>query len=276
MKRQIYLFIGMFLLAETVYAFEGAGVIGARSGGLGKASVSLSDFWSLQNNPAGISLHQHIEAGIYFENRFLIKELALKSAGIIVPVKIGVLGLSFNQFGGSLYNENKLGLAYARSFGPMLRIGVQLDYLSTRFGEGYAGAQNITFELGVQSTLNDHITAGAFLFNPLKGKLSELTNERIPITLRFGITYHFNDKFFGIAEIEKQSDLKPALRLGMEYAINARFYARLGTSTQTDQLTFGTGISVGRLTIDISAALHQYLGTSAQAGLIYRFGPADQ
>lgn len=262
----------LFLFPVCAVAFEGAGITGSRSAAMGRVSVSLTDFWSIQNNPAGMAMQEQIAAGVYYENRFLVPELSLKSAALIVPANFGVLGLSFNQFGYSLYNENKLGLAYARSFGPLLRIGLQLDYLSTRFGGGYEGKDNVTFELGVQSEISEKVILGAFIFNPVKARLSDYTDERLPVIMRFGLTYLMSDKLIGIAEVEKNFDLDPSLRFGMEYAITETFYARAGLATNPGLFTFGAGLVLQNLHLDISASMHQVLGVSAQAGLIYRFG----
>jgi long-subunit fatty acid transport protein len=272
MRIKILLATWLGLIGITASAFEGAATIGARSAGLGRASVALSDFWSVHNNPAGMALRQQTEAGVYYENRFMMKELSLKSAAFVLPVKFGVLGLSFNQFGFSLFNENKLGLAYARSFGDYLRLGVQLDYLSTRFGEGYESADNVTFEAGVQSNLNEKMVIGAWIFNPVKAKLSSYTDERVPLIMRFGILYNFTDRFSGTAEVEKQSDRKNDLRAGLEYALTNTFFARLGLSTNPEMLTFGTGMDFGRLQLDIAASMHQVLGVSFQSGISYQFG----
>jgi hypothetical protein len=273
MRKYTILFCSLIMLHPFMLsAFEGAGIVGARSAGMGRASVSLTDFWSIQNNPAGMALQENIAAGVYYENRFLLPELSLKSAAVIVPANFGVLGLSFNQFGYSLYNENKLGIAYARSFGPMLRIGLQLDYLSTRFGNGYEGKDNVTFELGVQSQLTETVILGVFLFNPVKARLSEFTDERLPVIMRFGLTYLMTDKLIGIAEIEKNFDLDPSLRFGMEYALTDVFYTRAGLATNPGLFTFGVGIILNNLHLDIAASMHQVLGVSAQAGIIYQFG----
>jgi hypothetical protein len=272
MRIKILLLTMLGLAGIAASAFEGVGTAGARSAGMGRTSVALSDFWSVHNNPAGMALRQQTEAGVYYENRFLMKELSLKSAAFVLPVRFGVLGLSFSQFGYSMFNENKLGLAYARSFGDYLRLGVQLDYLSTRFGEGYESANNVTFEAGVQSNLNEKMVIGAWIFNPIKARLSSYTDERVPLIMRFGLLYQFTDRFSGTAEVEKQSDRQTDLRAGLEYALTTTFYARMGVSTNPEMLTLGTGMNFGRLQLDIAASMHQVLGVSFQSGISYQFG----
>jgi hypothetical protein len=260
------------VLSTSVHGFDGVGIIGGRSGGLGKASVSLTDFWAIQNNPAGMAMQKDISAGIAYENRFMLKELGLKSVAFIMPVKFGVLGLSYNQFGYNLYNENKVGLAYARAFGPRLRIGLQLDYLSTSFAEGYEGFNNVTFEFGVQSNINDKLAVGAYIFNPARVTLSEVTNERVPIILRFGISYQFTEKLLAVADIEKNFDFEPDVRIGLEYLLNETFYLRTGLAVNPGLFTFGTGMQISGLRFDVAASLHQVLGANIQGGIIYSFG----
>ncbi len=60
---------------------------GARSAALGNASVTFADFWAIQNNQAGLADFKNIAAGFYYENRFLLKELSLKSVAFVLPTK---------------------------------------------------------------------------------------------------------------------------------------------------------------------------------------------
>ena len=113
------LFVIVLLFSVNQLFAEGE-PIGARAASMGNASVSSTDIWSIFNNPAGMAKQSVFSAGVNYENRYLMKELGLKSAALLVPSRFGVLGLSFNQFGYSLYNENKIGLAYARSFGEII------------------------------------------------------------------------------------------------------------------------------------------------------------
>ncbi len=267
----ILFFFTFFIGVKSVHSFEGFSPTGARTAAMGNSSVSLTDFWSVQNNPAGMAGYAHFAAGIAYQNRFLMKELALKSAAIIAPVNFGVLGVSFNQFGYELYNENKIGLAYARSFGKVLRMGVQLDYLSANFAEGYENGSAITFEFGVQAQINEKLTAGAYIFNPIKAKLSSKTDERIPVVLRFGLSYLFTPELLGTAEIEKNFDNEASIRGGLEYYVVQKFFVRAGIVTQPNILTFGAGMDLGPVRLDLAAGVHQVLGSTIQASLVFNF-----
>ena len=64
----------LLLVASQIFATNGNDVIGSRATALGGFSTTLSDLWSTNNNQAGLGFVNELSAGIYFENRFLLKE----------------------------------------------------------------------------------------------------------------------------------------------------------------------------------------------------------
>jgi len=268
--------IPLLILLILITSFAKAGgetyPIGARQAGMGRASAALTDFWNIQNNQAGIALIDKISCGIFYENRFLINELSMKSAAVVVPTKIGVLGATFNYFGYSMCNDIKVGLVYARSFGPYFRVGVQLDYLKTTLGESYGSKSNITFELGIQSDVTENITIGAFVYNPVRVKLAEYDNEKLPAIFRFGISWKITKSLLTTLEAEKNTAINPIiLRGGIEYSIKNKFFIRAGFSTMQEIFSMGFGMKIRFIRFDISAVMHQSLGFSPQSNLVFQF-----
>src|SRR5437899_1184704 len=119
MKR-IYLAIMISITFFKAQAGNEDFPVGARSAAMANASVSLSDVWSAQHNQAGLGFVRDVSAGVYYENRFLLKELSIKGAVVALPVKGGTFGLCITNFGYSLYNENKYSLSFSKAFGDKL------------------------------------------------------------------------------------------------------------------------------------------------------------
>lgn len=267
----------LLLIISLVISFNaradgGVFPIGSRQAGMGRASVSLTDFWSCQNNQAGIALIDKTGAGIYYESRFSISQLSTKTVAVVVPTNIGVLGATFNHFGYELYSDMKVGIVYARSFGQYFRIGLQLDYLLTTIGDNYGTKSNITFELGIQSDVTKSLTIGAWVYNPVQVKLSDYNNEKIPAIFRLGIGWHVNENFLVTVEAEKNTNIAPIVfRGGLEYGFNNKFYIRGGFSTWQEIFSMGFGLNIKFLRFDISAVMHQSLGFSPQVSLIFQF-----
>ena len=268
------IYVSVFSLCISLYSIAGNEnfPVGARSAAMGNASVSLSDAWSAHHNQAGLGFLTNISAGVYYENRFLIKELSLKSGAIAIPVKAGAFGLAISNFGYSAYNENKYSLSFAKAFGEKLSIGIAMDYLTTKIAEGYGNKGVLAAEIGIQSKPLKGLTVGAHVFNPTHAKLADYNNERLPTIIRLGIDYNFSNKVTCAIESEKDISKKTVIKAGLEYKAVKEFYLRAGISTNPDLGSFGFGINLKNLKIDVSANYHQVLGVSPQFGLMYVFG----
>jgi hypothetical protein len=244
---------------------------GARSAAMGGASVALADFWSMQNNQAGLAWQEHLTAGAYYENRFLVKELSLKSAGVALPVRYGVFGLKVSHFGYEQFNESKFGLAYARKLSERFAVGVQLDYLHTSIGGDYGSHGALTFEVGLLARIDDHLSLGAHVYNPISAQMADYADERIAAVFRLGAAYAFDENLTLTAEAEKQADFDVNIKMGIEYRLIPQLCVRGGIATDPALYSFGFGVLLGNLQIDISSSIHQVLGYSPQVGLIYHF-----
>lgn len=262
----------IFLISTTSFASGNIFPTGSRSAGMGRSSVAITDFWGAMNNQAGIALFDKPVVGIYYENRFLLNELSTKSIAGLFPTKFGVISATYNHFGYSLYSNQKVGLGYAREFGEKIRIGLQLDYLQTKLGNNYGTKGNVTFELGIQTDIFDKITIGAWAFNPIMVNLAEYDDEKLPAIFRLGFAWKISNNFIATIESEKSTDINPVMfRGGLEYAIKNKFFLRTGFSTQKEIFSFGFGLNLEHLIFDISAIMHESLGFSPQASLIFQF-----
>ena len=106
--------------------------IGGRSAAMGSSSVMLQDRWAIHHNQAGLAWLDQKTVGAYYESRYTTSALGLQGGAFVLPMDVGTFGLSVSAFGYSLYNETKVGLAYARKLSPMFSVGIQLDYFSSQ------------------------------------------------------------------------------------------------------------------------------------------------
>jgi len=244
---------------------------GGRSAAMGLSSAAVSDFWSINNNQAGMAFFDKTAAGIYFENRFLIKEMGTQTGAFTLKTKYGMLGVNFAYSGDANYSNTKAGLAYALKFGNRFAAGIRLDYIGTKLGEEYGKRSNVTFDAGIMVKISDQLTFGVHTYNPIHVKLSDYNNERIPTTLNAGFGFTFSDKLLLTAEAYKHSEFPMELRTGAEYKLGNVAYARIGLSTNPARYTFGFGVILKNLTFDLSSSVHSQLGYSPQVSMQYAF-----
>jgi hypothetical protein len=272
--KKLLLLITLIVSSSTLLAYDIIHPIGGRAAAMGGSSVASQGLWAMQNNPAGMANLDKISLGLYYENRWFLPETAYKCGAFALPTKFGTLGLSFNQFGSSKYNENKFGLAYAKDFGRYLQIGLQLDYLLLKIGNDYGTYNAVTFELGIQSHVTDKLTLGTYIFNPVNFSFEQtLNHEKLPIVFRFGMAYQFTKDFVGQCEIEKNTELEGvSLRGGLEYEAVRNLYIRTGVQTNPGILSFGLVYTISFAQVNVAAQLPNELGASVQIGTVFSFG----
>lgn len=269
MQKKILLLV-LFILPLVAFSQKENVPIGSRSGAMGNASVTFTDFWAVHNNQAAMAYYDKIAAGVFYENRFITKELGLKCFSLIVPVrKAGVFGLNFSSLGYKLYNESKIGLAYGMAFGENISAGVQLDYIYTHIAENYGNKGVVTFEAGIRAKIIKNLYIGAHIFNPIQVKLASYNDERLPLIFKIGLSYNFSDKAVLAAEVEKDNNFKPVFKTGLEYHVAKPVYIRIGIATTPFVYSFGAGFEFYHIKLDISALRHPVLGFTPQASLVY-------
>ena len=267
----LLLFTGCFF-TRSLFAGDRNLASGSRAAAIGGASSTYSDLWAAFNNQAGLGKVKNISVGITNEFRFMVPELSVRGLAVALPTKkSGVFAVSMSYFGYSLYNEKKIGLAYAKAFGEKISAGIQIDYLSTHLAESYGNRNTFTVEAGIQATLIKNLVIAAHVFNPTRAKLADYDDERIPTTLKAGLGYTFSEKVVVSLEAEKNLKENNIVKAGVEYHISKPLYLRTGISNNPGLYSFGFGLVLDRLKIDLASTYHQVLGFSPQLSLAYQF-----
>jgi hypothetical protein len=263
-------FLVLSLISIGLFATGEDFPIGGRSAGMANSSVTLNDFWSIHNNQAGLTGVKNFSAGMYYEDRFGLKNLSLKAGAIVLPTKSGgVFGLSMTYFGYSQYNESKIGLAYAKSFGEKFSVGIQLDYLSTHIAENYGNRSAVAGEIGLRYQINTKLCIAGHIFNLNRAKIADYNDERIPTVARLGLSYAFSGKIIVTAESEKDIQYDPVFKAGIEYHPIDMLYFRTGISTNPVLNAFGFGLEFKNFKLDFAASYHQTLGFTPQFSIIF-------
>lgn len=242
---------------------------GARSQAMGNASIALNGPWAMFQNQAGLVAVERFSAGVFYQSRYAIAELATAGAGVALPAAGGVFGLTYVQYGYSGYREQRAGLAYARKLGENFDVGIQFDYIGVAIGGIYGSTGAFTFQGGARYQLSDDLALAVHVFNPVRAQLADFNDERLPSVLRFGALYALSERVNMTAEVRKHIDHTPLLAAGLEYEVLENFFVRGGASGAPSRFTFGMGYQFGDFIFDISSAYNEVLGYSPQLSLMY-------
>jgi len=261
------IFICCFLLkmeAQSGYSNLG----GAHFLSLGRAGLALEGIESIYNNQAGLSEIKNIAFDVSVERRFNLEELSTICVAGAKKFNFGTFGLMFSQFGTTHYNEQKLGLAYARLLNKNLSLGGQFNMLGLN-EETIGSRKFFTFEIGVNLKVSSQFTVSTHLFSPAQVALTDQTT--LGSRFRLGMKYMPSKKLFLMIELDKlidRADLE--YKLGLGYQVANKIQLRTGANLTTSSFGFGLVVEILEKTKVIGATgSHQFLGLSPAMSLKY-------
>lgn len=243
------------------YAFAENNLTGARSNGMGKASVSSIDIWGSYNNQATLAKLDKIQFGVFYENRFQLEDLSTKAIAFYYPTKLGGFNLNYSQFGSDLYKESKIGLGYSKALGEHLWASVQLNQMRVKLNQVYGEQNKYNFEVGLLAEIFSGFYLGFHIFNPSQEKFETLYfDEAIPTIARFGFSWHLSKETILNTEVEKDFDNDIRVKFGIEHQFIKNLNLRIGASNHPNQISFGLGYKYKIVKMNLAYSKHQNLG----------------
>jgi len=270
---RFYSIAGFSLLFSFCFSFSATAQLGlpnqagARGAAMGGTGVTFTDVYSGFRNQAGLAYLEDLSFGVYGETRFL--GVGIPAVGFVAAYpneKIGTFGLAVQHFGTGAYNEQKIGLAYARKLFDRMSIGVQFDYFGVRMAE-YGSASAVTFEAGILAEVSDEWRIGIHAYSPVRIKLPN--QDYLPALFSVGASYLPSDKVTVTAELEKNIDYPLNARIGIEYQPMEVLALRGGVSTAPFSMNFGLGMRLNGLGIDLATMYHEVLGFTPGISISY-------
>jgi hypothetical protein len=263
------------LLASFLFSFSSSFAggdnppLGARSSGLGHASVAISDPWSIFNNVSGMASLKNVQAGFTYENRFAMRSFDRTAAMLICPVRYGIAGISFYKFGDLHYNEEKASLAYAHQISKV-SLGLKVNYLQISM-EDLKSRRVLVIEFGGIAEITPQLIFGAHIYNLNQARIKGYLQEYVPTIMKAGISYLPSKKLMINIETEKDIDFKACFKAGIEYKVIDHFFLRTGVSTYPITGAFGIGFNKKNFQLDYAYSTHVRLGSINQISLQYKF-----
>ncbi|MDD3741227.1 MAG: hypothetical protein PHH30_08295 [Bacteroidales bacterium] len=272
----------IFIIFFVVFWFSGytqsiSYVAGARAAGMGNAGITNQDTWAVFNNPAAYSWLSNKAVGLFYENRFLMKETGYGAMAFSSPLFGGNIGFGFSHFGYSLFQSDKIALGFSQQLFKGFSMGLQVNYFSVRQSDYYGNLNSVTFEAGILSKPNDNLSIGAYIFNPLNLSYFEDSDLKMPVAVRLGLSYLFSKSLLLSLETGKAiNGDTPVFKTGIEYLLNEDFALRAGLALAPVEYSFGLGYNnsfgnKNKIGFDLAFAYHEVLGSTPKLSINYEF-----
>lgn len=220
-------------------------------------------------NPAALANLNLTSAGIYGEQRFLLKELSFYRFALALQTKPGNFGINGFYSGSADYHSMSVGGAYGRKLGEKADMGIQFDY-STYQLKGYGKTSFVNVQLGGLIHLSEQLHAGLHVKN-LAGFRSNQQSEKLKTVYTVGLGYDASDKFFAAIAFQKEEDQQNDIHAMVRYDVQNNIGFKAGMSTQIPVAYGGIIIGLKNFTIDILSSYHPQLGITPGLALQYNF-----
>ena len=240
---------------------------GAGARALGGSGISLTDAWSALNNPASLAGFEGLTAGISYRNRFLVSEMADKSAAVCFNIGDSHFGIGFTSFGYSLFSRSRMSLSFARPLAKGFFAGAGVNYHLLRLGENYGSRRVLTAQLGAIYQITKKVSLAAQVFNPTNSRINDYADERMESMLRLGMRCDFSKRVFAVAEVAKALNGKLFIAGGLSYSPHEKLMLRIGANNQS--FSFGVGAVFGQFLFDLSASYRSIPGFTPELSLLY-------
>jgi len=244
--------------------------IGARQAGLAWAGVALNDVWAYHNNPGMLGFLEETAVGVYYENRFFIREFQYQGLVFAQPLKKGVVSFGGQYSGFNLYSTSRAGIGYALAMSERLSMGIQINYMNVRQPSYYGTKHGISGEFGLGIKVTQKWTVAMAINNLTRSNLSGVSNERFETIFRIGALYDLSKRVFVTSELEKDIYFPLRLKAGIEYRPAEPFYVRVGAAVNATSFAIGLGYAYKNLRIDVGSNYLQPMGFHTALSLHYQ------
>lgn len=240
---------------------------GAAEAGAGYACITGRGFWASFQNQALLAGQNSFSAGINYDNRFSMSQLATRSAGAVIPAGRASLGVVYSTFGYSDFHRMFSGLACGLPLSDKLSAGIQIDYFAEKVPGDYLDLDLITGELGIVYRFGENSAVGLHVFNPVPNSVRKTV---LPTAIRAGAGTSLNSLLNACAEAEMTSENDLLLRMGFEYEAVRNFRIRAGFCTENTSFSFGAGYQVKFAAVDLAFSSHDKLGITSSVSIIFK------
>ncbi len=263
------LFLGTFLITtQSLFAqLSTIPPVGPKALGMGGISAVNDDLWGVLNNPGGIADLDELGTFVSYRTIFDFAPFNTVSAGVALPTPFGTAGLGVFRFGDELFNTQMLSFSMARKIGIM-QLGIKASYLQLNI-EGFGSRGVFVADIGGIATLTPELSFGAHIYNFSQSTVSAETQERVPTLIRLALAYEPSEDFTLSVEGEKDVDLDPDIKLGLQYRVIEKLYLRTGFSGLNNTHSFGGGLQLQRFVVDYAVRVDRDLGSTHNFGLSF-------
>jgi hypothetical protein len=247
--------------------------LGARSFALANSSSTISDEFSLYNNPGSLGYVDEGSISFGYLNPYNIEGLNSVFALFSKSFKQGSASIGVFRFGDEIFQQSKLTMGFGNNFG-IASLGGNINY-NHYLIEGFGSHGFISLDIGGLAKLSPSVLISGSIKNVTQARISRLTGEYLPTVMSVGISFLPSDQLTLFSQYDKNLEYPGQLNFGVEYTFSV-LVLRTGLITDPSILSFGMGLHYKKIKIDYGIRNHQVLRASHCFTVSFHFHDGQQ
>ncbi len=244
---------------------------GGRIGAMAESGVVLADSWSINANQAGMRAIVKPVFSVAYQRNVLSTQIVTQSATFQLPKKAYIIGLCVSTYGFESYKVQQIGIAVAKSFGPLLSVAMRFNYHQLQI-PAYGKASTYSADVGFLYQFSKQVGIGAHVQNVSNSSFSNTANfSPIPLRIDFGVSYKSTEELLLVAALQQSLNQTPQPKLGIEYQLIPALALRGGLSFNQLKQFAGIGLKIKNMCFDWSIDSQNTVGAGSQISLQYEF-----
>ncbi|MDE2888694.1 MAG: hypothetical protein OXR72_10790 [Gemmatimonadota bacterium] len=245
--------------ADAAFEFR---AVGARPGGMGDTFAGCAEgvdgvFW----NAGAVAWGKGVSITGGYERPFGMAVLDAHAIGAVASTGRAAVGLSYLEYGFSLYRERTGGLTIGLRVVPRLGLGARIRRM--QLSVAGAGRRAWTaFDLGVRIVLSPRIALGFAAWNAGGQSVDVLGQGGMA-----GVAFEAVRNVALLVDVRKEAGRSTGVSAGVEYRPARRVVLRMGAGGGAERLCVGAGALHRGLRIDYAALHHTVLGLTHRVSL---------
>jgi len=229
--------------------------------------------FSLEGNPASISLLSKTAVAVGCKNRFLINSLNQYALAAVIPNNLGVVAFQIRAFNYDEFAETKPAVGFSKKLGQ-ISLAMQIHYHTVRIAN-YGSASSLIPEIGAIWKMKENLFAGVRIYRPVSIK-KNASQETFAYHYSTGIGYEISEQVLLAASLQMQEEQLSQFNAAIQYQFSQQFFASLGLNCRVGEWHADAGWKWKSMKIQSIVSYHLQLGMSAGLTLEYEFKTAGK
>ena len=260
-----------FLIITNLNSFAQLQRVDVRDLAMGNATVSCMPTYGLAKNPSFIQSDKKSLLCLSASNNFFIKDLSPAFVSIYKSFNDRTAIFSgIGKVGNKSFSEQFIEAGIAKKLGQKFYASVLIQYHQWIINESmYENSHTLipTFCLFANPIKN--LCFGALIRNPVRVRMNAIEQNKLPAEINTGISCKVSDKVLIALSAKQISQQALSTQLGLEYIFHPNLHFRFGWQTLPVSESFGFGLKLNRINLDMAIKTHPTLGYSSTVGLTF-------